>query len=207
MADNHNFNPRQRQEEEDRYPRISHAENAFDPDFDIRGTPQSNRRRESLLEQQHQHLRRKRDYPGFDSPWTPAYEDTYEQNYEAQIQQRRPNQTFEAGSDSPFPGSSWSYAENEWYMRPADGRNFYGKGPKGWKRADERIHEDVCEALYQSWEVDASNIEVVVKDGHVYLQGTVSSRNTKRRAEETVEFISGVADVINELRVMEAGRP
>lgn len=75
----------------------------------------------------------------------------------------------------------------------------FGKGPKGWKRSDERIKEEVCEALYHSRDVDASNIEVEVKDGCVYLKGEVDSRDTKRLAEDTVENVAGVRDVQNAL--------
>jgi hypothetical protein len=183
-------------------PRVSHAENAFDPDFDIRGDRQTHDRRAALLERQHEERRRQRNYPGFDSPWTAQYEDSYEDSREDESTRRRPSQAMLGGEDSAYPGSSWSYAENEWYMRPEGGRNFYGKGPKGWRRTDDRIKEDVCEALYQSWEVDATDIDVSVENGHVYLKGEVSDRRTKRRAEEMVEFISGVEDVINELRIV-----
>lgn len=74
-----------------------------------------------------------------------------------------------------------------------------GKGPRGYKRSDESIYEDVCQRLELSPEVDASEIEVSVKEGIVYLTGTVSDRRTKRIAELEVENISGVTDVQNRL--------
>lgn len=77
----------------------------------------------------------------------------------------------------------------------------YGKGPKGWKRSDERIREEACEALWRDNEIDASDIDVQVKDGTLTLTGSVQSRDIKRAAEECVEHISGVDDVHNELRV------
>lgn len=73
----------------------------------------------------------------------------------------------------------------------------YGKGPKGWKRSDERIKEEVCEALYNSNEVDASDIEVSVKEGIVSLKGSVDTRSTKRTVEDLVDDVSGVQDVQN----------
>lgn len=73
----------------------------------------------------------------------------------------------------------------------------YGKGPKGWTRSDERIKEEVCEALYNSNEVDATEIEVSVKEGVVSLKGSVDTRSTKRIAEDLVDDISGVQDVQN----------
>lgn len=188
-------------------PQVSHAEHAFDPDFDIRGSSQARSRRESMINRQHREGQRMRNYSGFDSPWTPMYEDTFEEEVEKrqdtpEVRARRDhNLTHHAGEDTPYPGSSWSYAENEYFIKPSGERNFYGKGPKGWRRSDERIKDDVCEALYQSWEVDATHIDVSVNDGHVFLRGTVSSRPAKRRAEEAVEYVSGVDDVINELRI------
>jgi len=79
-----------------------------------------------------------------------------------------------------------------------------GRGPKGYRRSDERIHEDVCERLTEDPFIDASNIEVAVKDGEVTLGGTVSSRGLKRRAEDLAELASGVAHVQNNLRVQGA---
>lgn len=76
-----------------------------------------------------------------------------------------------------------------------------GRGPKGYKRSDERIHEDVCERLTEDRFIDASNIEVEVKGGEVTLSGTVASRGLKRRAEDLVEMASGVSHVQNNLRV------
>lgn len=77
-----------------------------------------------------------------------------------------------------------------------------GKGPKGYRRSDERIREEVSEALSAHGDIDASEIEIEVKEGMVTLTGTVESRQIKRLVEDTVEGISGVQDVKNELRVM-----
>lgn len=76
-----------------------------------------------------------------------------------------------------------------------------GRGPKGYRRSDEMIREDVNEALYRSSEVDASEIEVFVKDGFVTLKGTVVSREQKKMAEASIENLAGVDDVYNELSI------
>jgi hypothetical protein len=72
-----------------------------------------------------------------------------------------------------------------------------GKGPKGYKRPDESIYSDVCDRLAMSADIDASNIEVSVKEGIVYLRGSVSDRRLKRRTELEIENVSGVTDVQN----------
>jgi hypothetical protein len=78
---------------------------------------------------------------------------------------------------------------------------FAGRGPKGYRRSDERIREDVCDRLMVDPRIDASEIEVTVKDGEVILSGMVHSREEKRLSEHVVETISGVHDVQNTLRV------
>jgi hypothetical protein len=78
---------------------------------------------------------------------------------------------------------------------------FRGRGPKGYRRSDERIREEVCECLTADDRIDASDIDVAVRDSEVTLSGSVSSREEKRRAEDLIERISGVKDVNNSLRV------
>lgn len=78
---------------------------------------------------------------------------------------------------------------------------FRGRGPRGYRRSDERIKEDVCQCLTDDSHIDASNIDVAVNDREVVLSGTVQSRFEKRHAEDLIERIPGVSDVINSLRV------
>jgi hypothetical protein len=76
-----------------------------------------------------------------------------------------------------------------------------GRGPKGYMRTDERIFEDVCERMTDDAMLDASEIEVHISSGEVSLDGTVSDRAGKRRAELLAESIPGVGHVQNNLRV------
>jgi osmotically-inducible protein OsmY len=101
------------------------------------------------------------------------------------------------------PNRSWG---NESYdsSPSAPERGFFGKGPKGYKRTDDRIKEDVCECLSRSARVDASDIEVSVQDGCVTLSGTVENKMIKRAAEAEIENLSGVDDVKNELKAKKA---
>lgn len=75
-----------------------------------------------------------------------------------------------------------------------------GKGPKGYVRSDERIREDVCDRLSEDDEVDAGDITVTVKGGEVTLEGTVTDRRSKHRAEDITDSVSGVREVTNRLR-------
>lgn len=78
---------------------------------------------------------------------------------------------------------------------------FRGRGPKNYKRSDERIREDICERLMDDEFVDPSEIEVEVKDGEVFLKGKVEDRETKFRIERICDSVAGVLDVSNQLRV------
>jgi hypothetical protein len=85
--------------------------------------------------------------------------------------------------------------------RDFGGGGFAGRGPKGYKRTDERVHEDVCDRLSQDDEVDASDISVRVENGEVTLEGSTETRRQKHRAEEIAADVSGVSDVHNNVRV------
>jgi osmotically-inducible protein OsmY len=92
-------------------------------------------------------------------------------------------------------GPRMAEGSRSWY---AD-RGSMGRGPKGYQRSDERIREDVCDRLGQT--MDASEVEVDVKQGVVTFKGSVNERRDKRRAEDLVEGIPGVKDVNNQIRV------
>jgi hypothetical protein len=78
---------------------------------------------------------------------------------------------------------------------------YVGKGPKGYVRPDERIYEEVCERLARFGHLDASDIEVAVKNGEVSLTGSVRDRDQKRLAEDLADGVIGVKDVHNLLRI------
>ncbi|HKU37134.1 MAG TPA: BON domain-containing protein, partial [Polyangiales bacterium] len=81
------------------------------------------------------------------------------------------------------------------------GRRQQARGPKGYKRSDDRIREDVCDRLSQSWDLDASEVEVTVSNGEVTLTGTINDRDQKFRAESIADAVGGVNEVHNQLRV------
>src|SRR5262249_9623160 len=51
---------------------------------------------------------------------------------------------------------------------------YVGIGPRGYRRSDERIREDVCERFAEHGYLDPSELEVAVHDGEVLLSGTVA---------------------------------
>jgi hypothetical protein len=76
-----------------------------------------------------------------------------------------------------------------------------GRGPKGFRRPDERIHEDLCARMAAHPALDASEIDVRITDGDVVLDGTVRSRSERRLAEAMAESVGGVRDIRNNLRL------
>lgn len=94
-------------------------------------------------------------------------------------------------------------AESRRHRDERSGGQHRGKGPKNYTRSEERIKEDVSDGLSEDSFLDASGIEVDVKDGDVTLNGVVDSRYSKHRAEDLAEDVTGVKNVQNNLRVEE----
>jgi osmotically-inducible protein OsmY len=74
----------------------------------------------------------------------------------------------------------------------------YGKGPKGWP-SDEKIKNNVSLGLFLNPEVPTRGIAVKVDQGVVTLEGIVKNRLEKKAAEECIENLPGVFDVLNKL--------
>lgn len=96
--------------------------------------------------------------------------------------------------------SSWMGDQDALHRRQEDGAH-RGRGPKGYRRSDERIREDVSDRLTDDSWLDANGIEVAVADGDVTLTGSVRSREDKKRAEALAESVTGVDNVQNNLRI------
>lgn len=132
--------------------------------------------------------------------------DTRELNYGRNTQ-------YPSSYSAPYHTSSYDYDYSTSRYQPEQqsegffenmknaAKSFFGKGPKGYMRSDERIQEDVCDALYRHPRIDASEIEVEVKNGVVTLRGTVEDRQTKRLAEDAAEECTGVSNVSNQIFV------
>ncbi len=76
-----------------------------------------------------------------------------------------------------------------------------GKGPRSYRRTDDRILEEINDRLCDNPYLDATDIEVGIKEGEVVLTGVVNDRESKRLAEDIADEIPGVTNVENRLRV------
>ncbi len=75
-----------------------------------------------------------------------------------------------------------------------------GRGPRGYRRSDASIREELSERLMWDDDIDVSEVEIEVKDGVVRLSGMVLDREDKFRIEEIAAEISGVREVENQIR-------
>lgn len=134
------------------------------------------------------------------------------------MQQRGFRGTSQGGQQGSYRGES-AFSENGfetegslrspqgWQRQSERGNQFAesqssqhrGKGPKSFKRSDDRLMEEICQQLEDNDELDATNIDVRVTNGEVTLSGTVESRRDKRLADEIAEGVRGVKDIKNEI--------
>ncbi len=80
-------------------------------------------------------------------------------------------------------------------------------GPRGYRRSDERIYEDVCEALIREERVDVSEVTVEVHDGTVTLGGHVPVRRMRYLIEDVAAACRGVKDVENRISAAQMPDP
>jgi hypothetical protein len=83
-------------------------------------------------------------------------------------------------------------------VEPTPG-GFGGVGPRGYKRPDVRIEEEVVQRLEDAEWVDATDVQVEVADGVVSLAGEVETSTERFAAEDIAAEVAGVVDVINRL--------
>jgi len=94
------------------------------------------------------------------------------------------------------PRPKWQQDENGLYK---------GRGPRSYRRSDDRILEDINERLCDNPYIDASEIDVEVSNGDVTLKGSVNDRDSKWLAEDIGESVAGVNHVDNCLHVKKKG--
>ena len=104
---------------------------------------------------------------------------------------------FERGTAQIGPGHAIGYGPGV----HSAGLGFRGIGPKGYRRSDDRITEEINDRLTYDDDIDATEITVSVDKGEVTLSGTVKSRSEKRRAEDIAQDLVGVTHLQNNLRV------
>jgi hypothetical protein len=151
------------------------------------------------------------DYSRYAGPdFSESTSEDFEMDFEESGHNNKRNIHVRPEGNWSHPGVSGKSEDGETWVNHntyQEQTNFIGYGPKGYKRSDDRIYEDVCEVLMKHRDVDASNIGVKVESGVIYLSGKVDSRRVKKIAELIIEDLPGVQDVRNELTVFRADEP
>lgn len=82
-----------------------------------------------------------------------------------------------------------------------DANRPHRRGPKGFRRSDERLKEDLAQALMFHDDIDLSDVSIDVKDAKVTLEGNVPERWMRYAIDDIAESIIGVEEVENGVRV------
>lgn len=114
--------------------------------------------------------------------------------------ERHGSRDFSRRDEGPYGTSHWGkdYANAR---RLNENLQRHGTAPKGYVRADERICEEISEALMCTHYIDSSEVTVSVREGKVILEGSVPDRRMKHAIEDIADRCPGVQDVDNRLRV------
>jgi hypothetical protein len=127
----------------------------------------------------------------------------YNQEYGRNYGQGYNSSNSSSNYGSQFGQGNYNQGQSRWGSESSF-QSKSGRGPKGYKRSDERIKEEISDLLTSHHEVDPSEVEIKVSNCEVTLTGTVESRHEKRLIEDLVSQISGVSDVTNQLRVQQS---
>jgi hypothetical protein len=114
-------------------------------------------------------------------------------------------------SERDYPGApGWNDARD--WADPAGFRTFTPhtpaarRGPKNYRRSDERILEDIYLQLLRDPSIDSSDVSVELHRGEATLTGTVPVRSMKHAIEDIVHATPGVEEIHNRVKV-NAGPP
>ncbi len=100
------------------------------------------------------------------------------------------------------PGEeTWGEEQFRAERREEQGRRQSNAGPRGRRRSDESLRDEIREILTADPELEVTDMEVEVEGGAVTLTGAVIDSDARLLAEELVETLPGVREVHNRLRV------
>lgn len=105
------------------------------------------------------------------------------------------------GGRSTFPGGEWGESSEFSHEDEGLSESNRSRFADTLLSSDEKIREDVIQALTANPTVEASGINVTVIGGVVTLSGVVRSDYLRKEAENCVENVVGVEEVQNDIRL------
>jgi osmotically-inducible protein OsmY len=140
----------------------------------------------------------------YQQPQSRQQQPQYGQSYQGGAQYSSPQGSVYGSQQGSVYGSQQASQYGSQYGQSASRGTLEsqrGRGPKGYTRSDDRIREDVCERLTDDPYIDASDINLNLKDGVVTLEGRVDERWMKHRVEDLIDACPGVKSIENRLTV------
>lgn len=176
--------------------------------YEERGREQREAHGERGREQRGGYDPRERPEPDYGPRGEPNTRESVPEGWQDRGMRPGPQHGQPGGWNAPNPGQGYGGDVHVpgWQEREQRRESYAGRGPRGYVRSDERIADDLADRLTRDPRIDASEIELEVKNCEVTLRGTVESRSMKYLAEDLADSILGVRDVHNSLRVARTGR-
>jgi len=106
--------------------------------------------------------------------------------------------TWPNSEPEPWPSAPRAHEAGQAQPDACRGR-YVGCGPRGYRRSDARIAEDLNEALTWHPDIDASEVEVAVREGAVTLTGLVYDPQTRRLIVELALQTAGVSELDDQM--------
>jgi osmotically-inducible protein OsmY len=102
---------------------------------------------------------------------------------------------------SPFPSGEWG--ESSEFAHENESLNEFNRSrfADTLLSSDEKIREDILEALNASPIVEASDLKVSVVNGVVILGGVVRTTAIREEAQKLAESVSGIVNIQNGIRL------
>lgn len=104
------------------------------------------------------------------------------------------------GGREAFPGGEWE--KNSEFGKNSEFSDSY-VGPQN-QDSQVALTASAYEILSDA-DIDVSNINIIIQDGHAILMGSVETVFEQRKAETSLRNMKGVLDVSNQLKVGQYG--
>jgi osmotically-inducible protein OsmY len=107
---------------------------------------------------------------------------------------------------SRYGAESEGARQTAFYMEDPSQLRARTRMPRGYRRSDERVREDICERLAADGRIDPTDVSVEVRGGRVVLEGTVPERRMKYVIEDIAAACLRANDVENRITVARNAR-